>query len=110
MTSPKILTIANWAGRALSAALLLGALSSVASADNDRNRNNHWNQPGLDRRSWDHRGWDNRNYDHRGDGRWGGGYYSPPPVVYGRPYYSPPPVIYDPGIGIYLPGLNFNFR
>jgi hypothetical protein len=110
MTSAKTASAAIWAGRALSAAILLGALSSVTGADNGRNDNQHWNQPGLDRRGWDHRGWDNRNYDHRGDGRWSGGYYSPPPVVYGRPYYAPPPVVYDPGIGIYLPGINLNFR
>lgn len=117
MNFAKTVTITNWSGRALAAALLLGTLSSVASAQNHRNDNQHRNQPGLDRRGWDHRGWDNRNYDHRGDGRWSGGYYSPPPVVYappraiyGRPYYAPPPVVYDPGIGIYLPGLNLNFR
>ncbi len=103
---------ATWAARALTSVLLLGAAAGVASAENDydRNRNQHWNQPGLDRRGWDHRGWDNRNYDHRGDGRWSGGYYSPPPVVYGSPYYPPPPVVYDPGIGIYLPGLRLNIR
>lgn len=46
--------------------------------------------------------------DHRGGGRrdggWGGGYYAPPPVVYGTPYYAAPPVIFG------LPGLNINIR
>lgn len=110
MTSPKTRSSPRWAVGALATALLLGSLSGVASAQNHRDNNQHWNQRGLDRRGWDHRGWDNRNYGHRGDGRWSGGYYSPPPVVYSRPYYAPPPVVYDPGIGIYLPGLNLNFR
>ena len=64
-----------------------------------------------------------RGYDHRGDyhgrpypppyrGRPGypGGYYPPPPVVYGSPYYPPPPVVYNPGIGINLPGVSINVR
>ncbi|MGA3000283.1 MAG: hypothetical protein ABSE20_01020 [Acetobacteraceae bacterium] len=48
----------------------------------------------------DHRGGGGR----RGGGR-GGGYYAPPPVVYGTPYYAAPPVVYG------LPfGLNINIR
>ncbi|MGD0434335.1 MAG: hypothetical protein ABSA58_24915 [Acetobacteraceae bacterium] len=49
-----------------------------------------------------------RDRDRRGDHHdrdwhphgWSGGYYAPPPVVYGRPYYAPPPVVYGPGIGL----------
>ncbi len=39
-----------------------------------------------------------------------GGYYPPPPVVYGAPYYPPPPVVYAPGVGINLPGVNITIR
>ena len=47
----------------------------------------------------------------RGHRGWAGGYYAPPPVVYGYPYddpyyypdYYPPPVVYGPG-------LSLNFR
>ena len=40
--------------------------------------------------------------DHRDDhrGRWNGGYYRAPPVVYGSPYYAAPPVIWGPGLNI----------
>ena len=114
MTSAKTVKLTNCTGRALAAALLLGALPSVASAQNHRNDNKHWDQSGPDRRGGNHRGWDKRNYghrdDYRGDGRWSGGYYSPPPVVYTRPYYAPAPVVYNPGFGVYVPGVNLNFR
>jgi hypothetical protein len=57
---------------------------------------------------------DERDHD-RGRGReyhhnWNGGYYYPPPVIYGAPGYYPPPVIYGPGVGVTLPGVNLNFR
>ena len=73
---------------AIAACLTGGALVASASAD--------------DRRGWDH------DRDHRG---WhGGGYYAPPPVVYGTPYYAPPPVVYGTGIGINLPGVSIGIR
>jgi len=55
-----------------------------------------------------HRDFQHRVYrgDGRGHGNWGGGYYPPPPVIYGSPYYAPPPVVYAPGIGINLPGIS----
>ncbi len=64
------------------------------------------------------RGNDNRHYNNGNQynrGRphgWNGGYYRPPPVIYGSPYgssyygapryYAPPPVIYGPGLGFSL--------
>ena len=54
----------------------------------------------------DRRGGDHRDYhEHRG---YGGGYYAPPPVVYGSPCAyggCAPPVVYGPGIGIVLPNV-----
>ena len=82
------------AGLALSAFLVLGTFVAPASARDDHR--------GGDRHGGDHR-------DYRGHGR-GGGYYAPPPVVYGSPYYSPPPVVYGPAIGINLPGISIGIR
>jgi hypothetical protein len=48
-------------------------------------------------RSDDHRGGRHERDWHRDRG---GGYYGPPPLVYGTPYYAPPPVVYGPGIGL----------
>jgi len=61
-------------------------------------------------RAEDHHGWE--RHDNRHYGRWNGGYYAAPPVVYGgyAPGYYPPPVVYGPGIGISLPGINLNIR
>jgi hypothetical protein len=64
------------AGAVLTAALAFGCFGS-ASAEEHR---------------WEHRD------DHRG--RWNGGYYQAPPVVYGSPYYAAPPVIWGPGLNI----------
>jgi hypothetical protein len=63
----------------VSAFLALGAFAPTASADW---RDHH------DHHDWHRHGWG-----------WTGGYYPPPPVVYGNPY-PPPPVVYGPGIGI----------
>ncbi len=86
------------AGLAIAALLVLGTGAGLARAD-DR----------------DHRGWERQeNHEHS---HWTGGYYRAPPVVYGgyyaQPapyYYAPPPVYYGSGIGITLPGINFNIR
>jgi hypothetical protein len=40
---------------------------------------------------------------YRGGRGYAGGWYAPPPVVYGAPYYPPPPVVYGPGISINIP-------
>ncbi len=48
---------------------------------------------------------------------WNGGYYRPPPIIYGSPYgrtyygspYYNPPNYYPPPV-VYGPGLNFNFQ
>jgi hypothetical protein len=77
------------AGIILSAMLAFGALAGSVNADE------HW------------RG--NGGYDHN----WNGGYYRPPPVVYGSPYgssyygtpYYAPPVVYGPA-----PGFSIQFR
>lgn len=59
----------------------------------------------------DHDRHDYRRDDHRGHpGGWTGGYYQPPPVVYGSPYYAPPPVVYGPGISVNLPGVSIGVR
>jgi|SRR3954452_5666090 hypothetical protein len=90
------------AGLAISALLVLGAGVGPARADDDRGRGEH--------RGWGH----HEGYD--GHGHWNGGYYRAPPVAYyGRApaptyYYPPPPVVYGPGVGVTLPGLNFNFH
>jgi hypothetical protein len=81
---------------ALAAALLTGALSLSASAD-DRRRPEDQHRPD------DHRAV-------RGRPGYPNGYYPPPPVAYGAPYYPPPPVAYGPGVGINLPGININIR
>jgi hypothetical protein len=86
------------AGFAISALLVLGAGIAPANAEWERGENHH------------------HSY-------WTGGYYRAPPVVYGyggsyyqpQPapsyYYAPPPpVYYGSGVGITLPGLNFNIR
>jgi hypothetical protein len=52
------------------------------------------------------------------DGRYEGGYYNAPPVVYGSsygngyygsPYYAPP-VVYGPSVGISLPFVGIGIR
>jgi hypothetical protein len=52
------------------------------------------------------------------EGRYEGGYYNAPPVVYGSsygngyygsPYYAPP-VVYGPGVGISLPFVGIGIR
>jgi hypothetical protein len=70
------------AGIILSATFAVAALPTSASAEGHR---------GGDR---GHRDW------HRGGGRWGGGYYQAPPVVYGSPYYAAPPVVYGSPFGL----------
>ncbi len=100
-TSKRRLSAKLAAGLAISALLVFGTGVGLARAD-DR----------------DHRGWERgENHEHS---HWTGGYYRAPPVVYGyggyynapAPYYyaPPPPVYYGSGIGITLPGLNFNIR
>jgi uncharacterized membrane protein len=76
-----------------------------------------------DRHDGGNRGGDHRDGGPRGGGHWGGGdrgdrgysgysggYYSPPPVVYGSPYDYPPPVVYGPTLGIAIPGINIGIR
>jgi hypothetical protein len=88
----RLLAVKIAASIALSALVALTVSASPAFADQRR-----------DGQHDDHRGGDRHRDDH---GRWGrGGYYPPPPVVYGTPYYAPPPVVYGPGIGIVLPGI-----
>jgi hypothetical protein len=90
-TSKRRLPAKLAAGLAVATLLVLGVGVASARAD-DR----------------DHRGGER----HEGYGRWNGGYYRSPPVVYGGypSYYAPPPVVYGPGIGIGLPGINLNIR
>jgi hypothetical protein len=83
------------ASLAIASVLLLGAFAVPASADE-----RHGDRG--DRGRHDDRG-------HRGGG-WGGGYYAPPPVVYGGPGYYPPPVVYGPGVGIVLPGVSIGIQ
>jgi hypothetical protein len=64
---------------AAAAGLAIGAFPGHAFADHHGHWHGHWHGP------------------YRG---YAGGYYPPPPVVYGRPYYAPPPVVYGPGIGL----------
>ncbi len=79
-------------GLAIVSALMLGTFIAPARADDHGDRH--------------------RDGDHEGyrQGWGGGGYYRPPPVVYGYPGYYPPPVVYGPGVGIYLPGIGINIR
>jgi hypothetical protein len=81
-------------GLAISAVLALGAGVGAARADDRGHRDN-----------------DRGHYEHH-EAHWNGGYYRAPPVVYGGPSYyaAPPPVYYGSGVGVSLPGLNFNFR
>ncbi len=45
-----------------------------------------------------------RRPDFHGHPGYAGGYYPPPPVVYGGPVYAPPPVVIGaPGISINIP-------
>jgi len=47
--------------------------------------------------------WDGHRHYHHG---WTGGYYRPPPVIYGYDDgYYPPPLVYGPNIGFRMPGL-----
>lgn len=66
---------------AVTASIVFGIVTAASAA------------PDRDRR-WDHH---DRDWHRHG---WTGGYYAPPPVVYGQPYYAPPPVVYGPGIGL----------
>jgi hypothetical protein len=66
------------------------------------------------RRHDDHRDRHREHREHRNWWGWTGGYYTPPPVVYGYydpyyyPAYNPPPVVYGgPGVGV---NLRFNVR
>jgi hypothetical protein len=76
-------------GIAISAFFAFGTFVASASAADHRD---------------DHRG--RERHDYRG----GGGYYAPPPVVYGAPYYAPPPVVYGPAVGVYMPGISIGIR
>jgi hypothetical protein len=78
---------------AFAAVLALGTLSVAAHAD-DRRDDHRGGRPAP------------RPVDHRRPDR--GGYYAPPPVVYGGPVYAPPPVVYSPGVSINLPGASIN--
>jgi len=83
----------NFLNVAIAATVALGIGSVVLTAH-------------AEERHDDRRGGDHRDYrEHRG---YGGGYYNPPPVIYGSPCgYGgcPPPVVYGPGIGIVLPNV-----
>jgi hypothetical protein len=86
-TTPKRLFSARVVtGLALSALIVLGTIATPALADDHHDRRGGY-----------------------GD-RYRGGYYNPPPVVYGSPYYAPPPVVYGPSIGIALPGVAIGIR
>jgi hypothetical protein len=80
------------ASLAIASLLLLGTIVVPAHAD-DRHGD---------------RGRDRGHHDDRG--RDGGGYYAPPPVVYGGPGYYAPPVVYGPGVGIALPGVTIGIQ
>ena len=83
---------------AIAATVALGIGSVVLTAHAEERHDN--------RRGGDHR-------DYRGRGGYGGGYYNPPPVVYGSPCgYGgcAPPVVYGPGIGIVLPNVMLNIH
>lgn len=90
--SKRRLSVELTAGLIVSAVFVMGAFVGSAEAQGRR---------GYDR---------TRGYHHH----WNGGYYRPPPVVYGSPYgsnyygspYYPPPVVYGPSIGIRLPGIS----
>jgi hypothetical protein len=104
-TSKRRLPAKLAAGIAISALLVLGTGIGTARAEG---------------------GWDRQENHHHS--YWTGGYYRAPPVVYGygggyygggtyyaQPapsyYYAPPPpVYYGSGVGISLPGINFNIH
>jgi hypothetical protein len=115
-TSKRRLSAKLAAGLAISAFLVLGTgIGSARADDDDHRRQENHQQRSVRADDRDHRGWGRQeNHEH---GRWTGGYYRAPPVVYGggysQPgyYYSPPPpVYYGSGIGVTLPGVNFNFH
>jgi hypothetical protein len=84
-------------GLAIAAVLALGAgIGSARADDRDRDRHDDYQRG---------------HYEHH-EAHWNGGYYRAPPVVYAEPgyYRAPPPVYYGSGVGISLPGVNFNFR
>jgi len=83
------------AGLAIAAVLALGAGIGSARAE-DRDHHDDYRRG---------------HYEHH-EAHWNGGYYRAPPVVYADPgyYRAPPPVYYGSGVGISLPGVNFNFR
>jgi len=78
----------------VSALFALSALAAPALADP------HRGDRGGGHRGGDHGG--GHPVYHGGRG-YAGGWYAPPPVVYGAPYYAPPPVVYGPGISINIP-------
>ena len=83
------------AGLGLSALFILGTFVVPANAQPHRD-----DQHRDDRRVVHH---DDRDFH-------GGGYYAPPPVVYGGPVYAPPPVVYGPGVSIDLPGVTIGIQ
>jgi hypothetical protein len=91
------------AGAAILGAVLIGCCVAPAVAQDRRDdrRAERFEQRREDRARRER--W---NYDHR----WNGGYYAPPPVVYGPRGYYPPPVVYGPGVGLALPGLGITIQ
>jgi uncharacterized membrane protein len=92
------------AGIMIAAVAITGMVGASANAE-DRH--------GGGNRGGDHRdGGGRRGGGDRGYSGYSGGYYSPPPVVYGSPYgYGyPPPVVYGPTVGIAMPGVNIGIR
>jgi hypothetical protein len=113
-TSKRRLSAKLAAGLAISAFLVLGTgIGSARADDGDHRGQENHQQRSVRADDRDHRGW-GRQENHE-QSHWTGGYYRAPPVVYGYAepaprYYAPPPVYYGSGIGVTLPGVNFNFH
>jgi hypothetical protein len=78
--------------RGLAALAAICVLAGAGPALADHHHDDHGHHGGHGHGDWHHHWHRPWGYD--------GGYYAPPPVVYGRPYYAPPPVVYSPGIGL----------
>src|SRR5579862_6072009 len=103
------------AGLAVSALLVLGPFAGSASAaqHGSGQPSGHTSGHGGGHPSGHAGGYGGGHGSGYGGWQGGGGYYAPPPVVYGSPYggayygapYYPPPVVYAPGITIGVPGI-----
>jgi hypothetical protein len=103
----KIATPTRLVGLAVAGILAFGSLAEPAMAYDSHHGGGgggHWHGGG--RGGWGGRGGGGWG----GGGGWAGGYWGPPPLIYGNPgYYGygygygyPPPLIYGPGVDLRL--------